>query len=735
MLAAAVVQASSGTASAASGPQLVAQPATALLNGQQVALTGSGFPPGTPVYLSECSDAAGQPTVSFDGTQVPVSCSDPLLTTPGTNDTAFVGPDGTFQASFTVVTGITGPVTLGLDSAGRSAAGDAGAYPCPPTAAQMAAGATCRVFAGQAPFNVAPGQASPPVSASAPISFGPPQSFSPQATATPATGLVSGQVVQVSGSGFTPDSPGLIVECNRSPGEPLGLTTLAFLPVGCAPLPQTNIVFAPAPPGTGAGPPIVPAPPPAQGSASFVTDSSGAVQGQVTIREGNLGSSANSAAYPCPPTAAQLAAGGTCQLAVRDAANDLTWVPIDITGPVPTPSLTVTPATGLYRGQSVEVTGANFTPLSQGGLVECSDAPGQPTMAYAGFDIPVSCTNPNGALTGISEDGTLRTAFTIATGVTGPPVPGDDSAGHPGTDDAAAYPCPPTAAQQAAGASCYLSAGDLAGDSARTNIAFADPATGFRLNAPVVAITARPDGSGYWMAAGDGGVFSFGTAAFYGSAAGRRLAKPIVGMAAAPDGRGYWLVGADGGIFTFGDAGFYGSAASQHPAKPIVGMAAAPDGRGYWLVGADGGVFSFGDAGFHGSAAAQHPAKPIVGMAPTPDGRGYWLVGADGGVFSFGDAGFYGSAAGQHPAQPIVGMAPTRGGRGYWLVQAGGAVMAFGDALPPPPGPTPPAPAGFGSVTAIAAAGGGYWICTSTGQLAAAGPAPLLGALPPPLTR
>ena len=45
-------------------------------------------------------------------------------------------------------------------------------------------------------------------------------------------------------------------------------------------------------------------------------------------------------------------------------------------------------------------------------------------------------------------------------------------------------------------------------------------------------------------------------------------------MAATPDGSGYWLVASDGGIFSYGDAAFYGSAGNQDLNKPIVGMAA-----------------------------------------------------------------------------------------------------------------------------------------------------------------
>jgi hypothetical protein len=44
-------------------------------------------------------------------------------------------------------------------------------------------------------------------------------------------------------------------------------------------------------------------------------------------------------------------------------------------------------------------------------------------------------------------------------------------------------------------------------------------------------IFATPSGSGYWMVASDGGIFSYGDATFYGSHGGSPLNKPIVGMA------------------------------------------------------------------------------------------------------------------------------------------------------------------------------------------------------------
>jgi L,D-peptidoglycan transpeptidase YkuD (ErfK/YbiS/YcfS/YnhG family)/ribosomal protein L24E len=195
-----------------------------------------------------------------------------------------------------------------------------------------------------------------------------------------------------------------------------------------------------------------------------------------------------------------------------------------------------------------------------------------------------------------------------------------------------------------------------------------------------VGTVATPDGGGYWVAASNGGVFTFGDASFYGSMGGQTLNAPIVAMAATPDGHGYWLVASDGGVFTFGDAVFYGSMGGQHLNAPIVAMMAASSGHGYWLVASDGGVFSFGSASFYGSTGALRLNAPIVGAAPTPDGHGYWLVAADGGVFTFGDGSFYGSTGAVHLNALVVAMASTPDGHGYWLVASDGGVFTFGDA-------------------------------------------------------
>ena len=58
----------------------------------------------------------------------------------------------------------------------------------------------------------------------------------------------------------------------------------------------------------------------------------------------------------------------------------------------------------------------------------------------------------------------------MVVGTTGPPTTGTDSAGKPGSTDAAAYPCPPTPAQTAD--TCVIAVGDIGGDKVVVPIAF-----------------------------------------------------------------------------------------------------------------------------------------------------------------------------------------------------------------------------------------------------------------------
>ncbi len=204
---------------------------------------------------------------------------------------------------------------------------------------------------------------------------------------------------------------------------------------------------------------------------------------------------------------------------------------------------------------------------------------------------------------------------------------------------------------------------------------------------PAGATTARSNSTspfGYWLITGWGTSYAFnapylGSPAAYGSdqcvnpGANPEPDYSCVAVSAAPDGTGYWIAN---GAVQYGGcpgdpqcSGFYGSASPfgvgvptgsgpvqvDSSTAPIVGTSAAP--VGVWIVASDGGVFALHGAPFFGSIGGRQLNEPVVGMAATPDGRGYWEVASDGGVFAFGDAPFLGSAVGQTLDAPIVGIA------------------------------------------------------------------------------
>ena len=231
-------------------------------------------------------------------------------------------------------------------------------------------------------------------------------------------------------------------------------------------------------------------------------------------------------------------------------------------------------------------------------------------------------------------------------------------------------------ASTASGGGYWVAKGD-GGMFSFGDAAFHGSAAQYHLAMPAIGLATTSDENGYWVAAADGGLFAFGDAPFLGSMGGKSITGHVIGVAGTKTG--YWMAATDGGVFGFGNA-FYGSMGGKPLNAEVSGIAATPTGKGYWLVAKDGGVFGFGDAAFYGSMGAQHLNAPVVGIASSPTGHGYWLVAADGGMFTFGDAHFYGSMGGKALAAPVTGMAARPQGDGYWLVAKDGGVFGFGAA-------------------------------------------------------
>ncbi|MEO1061322.1 MAG: FG-GAP repeat protein [Actinomycetota bacterium] len=168
------------------------------------------------------------------------------------------------------------------------------------------------------------------------------------------------------------------------------------------------------------------------------------------------------------------------------------------------------------------------------------------------------------------------------------------------------------------------------------------------------ALSATPNGDGYWIFTSRGRAVARGAAQFFGDVSQLPLNGPVVASTATPSGLGYYMIGSDGGVFAFGDAEFHGSMGGIPLNQPVNGIAPDPDGEGYWLVASDGGIFSF-KADFRGSMGSVPLNGPVVGAVAFGDG--YLLVGSDGGLFNFSSLDFIGSLGSNPPDTPVRGVA------------------------------------------------------------------------------
>jgi hypothetical protein len=126
-----------------------------------------------------------------------------------------------------------------------------------------------------------------------------------------------------------------------------------------------------------------------------------------------------------------------------------------------TPSIQVSPSTGLSTSgtTSATITSTNWDASSDTYFVpiECNSDPTQPTYSVFGHNVPVGCSEFVVEQTSkYYSNGTLSYPYSVPSGNIGSSDSGTDSAGNPANQDAANYPCPPTAAEQKAGVICAV---------------------------------------------------------------------------------------------------------------------------------------------------------------------------------------------------------------------------------------------------------------------------------------
>jgi len=310
-------------ASAAS-PAVNVTPHAHLTAGERVSVRGTGFIHGANGAIIECNNASGQPgtAASIHGVThlIPVGCTDPVPAT-----TSKLGRLA--SRSIVVETGTLGSWESGPDTDGNSAATDSADYPCPPTTIQEDLGASCVIeFVDnsnqEAQHDIAFKSHSTTTTTTSTTTTtiigcdpAPQAATGGAATVTvdPGTCLSGGMVVTLTGSGFTANSLGTIVECNSTPGQPTVAVLGNPIPVGCS-NPSSHMVTMS---NTGALP-----------STSF-TVVSGTVGPPATGTDSAGNDAATDAAnYPCPPTQAQVSDGVTCVFRVSDAASDVVIVPV-----------------------------------------------------------------------------------------------------------------------------------------------------------------------------------------------------------------------------------------------------------------------------------------------------------------------------------------------------------------------------------------------------------------------
>jgi len=208
-----------------------------------------------------------------------------------------------------------------------------------------------------------------------------------------------------------------------------------------------------------------------------------------------------------------------------------------------------------------------------------------------------------------------------------------------------------------------------------------DPALLLKLDSRGRGIAARPQG-GFWILSGNGNVSAFEGAPDYGHPLfGGDIARDIVAM---PDGNGYAILDGFGGVHKYGSAVAQLSRLRGSPywrgwdiARSI---ALAPGGGGYAVLDGWGGVHPVGNIPAVSGMPTWVGWDIARSIAFTPQG-GLYLLDGFGGVWTSGRAARKGMPYfGWDIARDIV---VWPGGNGYAVIDGFGGIHRFGSAKTP----------------------------------------------------
>jgi hypothetical protein len=191
------------------------------------------------------------------------------------------------------------------------------------------------------------------------------------------------------------------------------------------------------------------------------------------------------------------------------------------------------------------------------------------------------------------------------------------------------------------------------------------------------AIASAPNG--YYVLNGNGSVRGVGAPTFGSPSFSFDIARDIVTM---PDGQGYVILDGYGGIHLYGSAAtsplrnLYGPYFNFDIARQIV---ITPHATGFYILDGFGGIHTAGDAAKPAGDYPYWPGWDIArSMAVTLDGRGLVELDGFGGVWNFGSVPMLGTTYfGWDIGRDIVVM-PA--GDGYALIDGFGGIHRFGTA-------------------------------------------------------